>query len=197
VRGYLARRDGTATALLEPTYTLDSMLDLRPGLGSAYAIVLLDARGATISEFPFEPNWWLTESLRERHLISFAYRVPALPGVAQIDVRGPGGVLARQTISKVAPSVSIVLPAAGQTLEVRDGKVHVVWTAGGELGRVLFATVLYARKGSTVFEAQSVEQSGTSFDVTVDRGAQTHMVKVIVTDGSRSSEADVQFSTRH
>jgi hypothetical protein len=195
VRGYLARRGGAQSAFLEPTYTLDSMLDLHPGRGSPWAIVLRDGRSATIAEFPFEPNWWLTESLRERHLISFAYRVPALPGVAQIDVRGPTGVLAHQTISSRAPSVTFVLPAAGQTLAVRNGKVHVVWTASGEPGRILLATVLYAPKGSSVFEAQSVEQSSTSFDVTIDSGAQAHMVKVIVTDGSRSSEAVAEFST--
>ena len=74
------------------------------------------------------------------------------------------------------------------------GKVRVHWAAASSSRLPLVATVLYSADGGTLVE-QAFETKGSSFDVTLDRGAHRHHIRVMVTDGSRSVQADATFTT--
>jgi hypothetical protein len=127
--------------------------------------------------------------------MSFAYRVPATQGVAQVDLVGPSGTLDTLHWSAHAPTVAIQTPINNRVATLVNGRIHVVWNGTDADGNRLLYTVLYSNDGGHTFEAQSVEQSATSFDVNLGTGS-THWVKVAVSDGARSaSSAPIAFGS--
>ena len=102
---------------------------------------------------------------------------------------GPGGVLDKKQMSTAPPTLRILTPAEGERAKVENGRVRVTWKAEGEQGRKLLYTILSSSHGGEHFETQAFELEEPTFDVTVDPKAKSPRVKVIATDGTRSSEA--------
>jgi hypothetical protein len=195
VRGYLYERGSAAKVLLLPSYSLASAADLMAGGPGRWSIVQRDADRRLLGIYPFEPDFLITESTVRRNLIAFEYRVPAIEGIAELDVVGPEGALAVAHVSRVAPSVTITSPSDRGAVVPSNGKVQIRWSGRGEAGHALLYSVLYRIKGAPMFSQQSLEQNQTSFDVSVDPSASEHEAKVVVTDGTRSAETVVHFRT--
>ncbi|MHB8669065.1 MAG: virginiamycin B lyase family protein [Acidimicrobiales bacterium] len=203
VQGRLARSADHArlAGQLLPSYQLDSQTDLAPGDGP-YTIVQRDAGGAVLGRYPFTPSWERpTHPSSSADLISFAERIPDVAGVASVELNGPSGLLDRQTISPTPPTVSITSPspspspAPGVEAAVSSaGTVHVSWQASSAPGNPVVATVLYSHDGGQSFAPQVIETGATDADVTV-RPSPVQLVRVVVSDGTRSASADVRFST--
>ena len=167
----MACRNGSQVAgQLLPAYQTDGAVDLKAGDGGDWAIVARSATGAVLGRYPFQPAWSIPDLGRERDLLSFLYRIPARGGVARVDLEGPDGQLDELDWSAHAPKVTITTPGDDTIAEPVDGTVHVTWTGSDADGDPLLYTVLTSDDGGRVFVAQSVEQTGTSFDVAVPPG---------------------------
>jgi hypothetical protein len=199
VQGRLGRTEDRVMGELLPAYQFESVTDLAAGQGGDWAIVLRNSFGLVVGRFPFTPVWRipidpLVEPL-ELSVLAFAYRVPDLPGVARIDLVGPGGVLLdSKRYSRTAPSVVITIPGVGAAVQTVDGKVRVEWRGMDADGDTLLYTVVYSPNGGETWLDVVFEQTETAIDVPVDERGSQHLVKVIVTDGTRSREAIVRFS---
>jgi hypothetical protein len=194
VRGILSRGTQALGSLL-PAYELQGDADLEAESSGDYAIVLRNASGAELGRYPFIPEWTLpTHPPTERDLISFLYRVPRLPGVAQIDLLGPGDVLDSLRFSANAPSVAITTPNQDTAVQPADGMVTVTWTGTDVDGDALAYTVLYSSDGGETWQLRAFEQSDSEAAVVIDPNVTNHKVKIIANDGAQSAEAVWEFT---
>ena len=108
---------------------------------------------------------------------------------------GPAGLLDSRRFTSHAPTIELLTPVADSQVHAIDNRVQVNWSASGEAGRPLLYTVLYSADNDHTYAEQSFEQTANAFDVELATGAHTHFVKVIVTDGTRSAEQVVKFTT--
>jgi len=147
------------------------------------------------------------------------------PDLARVDVVGPGGVLASQQLSAQAPVVRITQPkpptpptphgavaashgavaashgavaaSHGAVEFIRPspaGTVHVAWTVTPSNN--ILSSVLYSSDGGKTWIDRDFEDKITSFDVLLEPHVHKHQVKIVVTDGTRSSSQVVKFSTQ-
>src|SRR5271165_877294 len=204
VRGMLFHRADLNTAVFGPFYTLDGSADLTAGASATYSIVAYDADGKTLATYPFVPQWRLPDTKEDRSLIAFGYRIPLTPDLARVDVVGPGGVLASEQLSAQAPAIHITSVVArslnAQNVVVEPirpssgGTVHVAWTVTPSTNAL--ASVLYSSDGGKTWIDRVFEAKITSFDVLLEPHVHKHQVKVVVTNGTRSSSQVVKFSTQ-
>jgi hypothetical protein len=189
VRAFLTKEGGKVKGELRPMYELMGYSDVAAGKGGAYALVLRDAKGAELGRYPLSPRWNDIETKMPRSIVSMVFRVPALPEPAVVELVGPGGVLDRKQLSASPPALQILTPAQGERAKLENGRVRVTWKAQGEPERKLLYSILYSSDGGAHFETQAFELEAATFDVTIDPQAKDPQVKVIATDGTRSSEA--------
>jgi len=179
---------------LRPSYDLMGNSDLAPGKGGPWAFVLRDEKGLELGRYPFTPRFKDIETQTPRQMTSVVYRVPQLPGLARVELLGPGGVLDRQGRSVQAPTLRILAPSEGEKLTASQGKVRITWEGGALAGRTLLYSVSYSTNGGKDFLGQSFERKEASWDVRIDPKAKTHQVKVMATDGSRSAEVIIPLN---
>lgn len=209
VRGLLGRNGAEVRGTLLPAYQLTGVADLESGTGGDYAIVLRDKGGSELGRYPFNPAWNLSVELDQgadpgladvaQNLVSFAYRVPAVAGTDRIELTGPGdAVLDAMQHSAHAPAVTITSPVnSGTVSPSAQGTVHVAWIGTDADGDSLLYSVFYSPDGGETWYEQAFEQTATSLDVTVDEEDSAPTLKVVVTDGARSTESAVSFSLPH
>jgi len=193
VTAVIKNDDGKIGAKLAPLYEQMGEVDLAEGPGD-WQIVLKDGAGHVQGGYPFDPHWALDDCDRPNAYRAIAYRVPYKTDTAEIDIVGPGGkILDSRKISKHAPAVSITSPADGGQGTVKSGKVTVKWVGKDPDGGDLLYTVLYSPNNGDDWYVEDFETTDTTFDVPLEHGAAQPRVKVIATNGSRSSEAEVGF----
>ena len=193
VRASLSNAKGATTGSFDPFYDLESQADLTPGKRGTWNIVVLGAGGQELAVYPIRSPFTTNEDERELPQAWVSYRIPDPAGAASIRLTGPGVTLTR-ALSAQQPAVLITSPSAGATLTPANGRVHIAWQANLPSGGKALATVLYGGDGTALI-GQLFEATTSSFDVTLDPRAHSHVVKVVVTDGSRSGESTIRFST--
>jgi hypothetical protein len=189
VRAFLSKEGGKVKGELRPMYELMGHSDVAAGKGGTYAVVLRDAKGTELGRYPVSPRWNDPHTQQPRSIVSMVLRVPALPEPAVVELVGPGGVLDRKQMSATPPALQILTPAQGERAKVENGRVRVMWKAEGVPDRKLLYSILYSSDGGEHFETQAFELESATFDVTINPKGKDHRVKVLVTDGTRSSEA--------
>jgi hypothetical protein len=188
VRALLSKEGAKVKGELRPMYELMGFSDVAAGKGGAWAVVLRDAKGAELGRYPLTPLWNDIETGAPRSVISMVLRVPALPGVAVVELQGPGGVLDSKRLDAEPPSLKILTPGEKEKLAPVEGRVRVTWEGRAVEGKPLLYSVLYSSDGGANFATQVFEIEGTAFDVEIDPKGKEHQVKVLATDGARSSE---------
>jgi hypothetical protein len=189
VRAWLTKEGGKVKGELRPMYELMGYSDVAAGKGGAYAVILRDAKGAELGRYPLSPRWNEIETKTPRSIVSMVFRVPALPEPAVVELVGPGGVLDRKQLSASPPSLQLLTPAQGERAKIENGRVRVTWKAQAAQEAKLLYSILYSSDGGEHFETQAFELEADAFDVTINPKGKDHRVKVIATDGTRSSEA--------
>lgn len=199
VSGLLGRVTRGYRATLSPGYQLLGEADLTAGTPTAgqFVIVVRDARGATIAQYPFDPVWQQPDLSEPRSVVSFSHRVPDVPGVGGVEIRGPGGaVLASRRISARPPMLRVVTPAANRTAALANGRLRVAWEASDPDGDRLLFNVLYSADNGRRWDVVSHEQTESFFDLPLRGRPRQARVKVVATDGMRSVEREVAFGMR-
>jgi hypothetical protein len=193
IRGHISQAQGRTHAELYPFYQFDGYPNVTAGKPGAWNIRVNLPTGAT-TDYPIRSPFTLNEDERTLPSSAFAYRIPAPPPGARVELRGPGVDIVR-SIGTQAPAVTIVSPVGNGPITPVNGKVHIAWSSVVAPGTRPLATVLYAA-GSGPYLDQLFESSTSGFDLRIDPREHSHRVKVIVTDGSRSSDASITFATR-
>jgi hypothetical protein len=193
VRGHVEQSHGEVTGSFSPFYDQDGVADVAAGKPGVWNIIVRSGASAPVV-YPVRSPFTLNEDERTMPSSTFAYRIPTPLAGAAIELRGPGIDLTSVRGAQ-APTVAISTPAAGSLVVAHNGTVEITWSAQTPSGAKPVATVLYAPVGSTLTE-QVFETTGTSWKVMLDPSAHRHHVRVVVSDGSRSAQADVEFSTR-
>jgi hypothetical protein len=199
VRGFLSRDGGGYFADLAAGYQLMGDADLVAGTPSRteFAVVLRDARGAVLAQYPFDPDWTQPDVREPRIVVSFLHRVPDLPGVASVSVVDPAGrMLVSRRLSARAPDLRILTPAGDGVAALQNSRVRVSWQASDADSDALLFTVLYSADDGRRWEVVSHEQRATSFDLALNGRPRKARIKVVATDGMRSVSREVAFSLR-
>ena len=186
---YASRFEGKPAAEFNPGYDLSGIANVEPGPISDWGLEVRDSAARLIQSYPFDPHWF-TEENENRNMVAVILRVPASSSAREFRVVNHGQVLAQQRVSAEAPSLVVNSPSL-----TAAGTANVSWSARTVDGRPLLASVLYSDSGGRWFDEQVFEQPVTSAQVRLNPQVRNHMVKVVVTDGARSSEQVVHFNT--
>ena len=120
--------------------------------------------------------------------MSFVHQVPDLPGVAQVDLVGPNGLLESRVYSTNAPTVALTVPdREGGEVPSVNGFATVEWSGEDLDGDQLFYSVLYSPDGGQNWNGVPDAQLGTSLVVPIDPGGTNHRIRVLVSDGTQSA----------
>jgi uncharacterized repeat protein (TIGR01451 family) len=196
VQGRVIRDPGDPFGELFPLYDVLGDDFAQPGEGGDWAIVLRDAGGASLGRFPFDPVFTVPDVAdAERRLATFAFHVPRFAETARVELVGPGDTLLDATdLTPSPPDLAITAPLDGEILTLTDGSVAVRWTASDPDGdEPLPATVLYSDDAGETWQVAAFEQSGTSLDLSPSLRRHGHLLRVLVSDGSRSVEQTLGF----
>ncbi len=182
IRFYLAQPvHHGAAGKLRPAYETEGTLS--PSIkDGTFAVSAYDARGNVLERDTFNPPW-RDENGFDRNIISEQVRLKYDPAIASFDLRGPGNALLDSVrMSTHAPSVAV-------TRATRSGReISVAWRARGDPGRELLYSLFLSHDAKIFYEA-AFEQKAAHAVLSVPPKFDPRYVKVVVTDGSRSSEA--------
>ncbi|MBS1715552.1 MAG: hypothetical protein JST30_14585 [Armatimonadetes bacterium] len=186
VSGVFARIGGNVKGRLAPVYTGSGVPDPAWNGKTEHAIVLKDASGKVLSRVPVCVDWTWGDAPRPRYSSSFSARIERPAGLAGIELVGPDGTLDRVAFSPAPPTLEWV----GSTPRVTDGdrRVKLEWKGASSNGSPLLYSVLYSPDGE-VWSDALVEKTATSVEFDFGGDLKAPVVKLVATDGSRSSES--------
>ncbi|MEP7356752.1 MAG: hypothetical protein ABI847_05895, partial [Anaerolineales bacterium] len=151
-----------------------------------YSLRLLDSHGVTLHDYPFAPD----VTHHGDGVMDFGLEVPFVAGTAQIElIKSPSQVLASQTVSAHAPTVSNV--ALQSPPNPVAGTVTLGWSASDLDGDPLTFDVLFTRDGGVGFSPLLFGISGSQTTInTSDFGGGPGRFRVIASDGLQTGQAD-------
>jgi hypothetical protein len=155
-----------------------------PGNSGAYSLELLDAHGAVLYTHRFDP---LAGTHDEAENLAFAEFVPWQGGTAKIVLKHGEQPLAERAVSAHTPTVTLLSPNGGETLE---DQVTVHWLAADPDGGSLHFTIFYNSGTDTVWWPVVSDITGSYYtlDTTLLPGSSQGRFKIRVTDGVNSAE---------
>ena len=147
VRGLIAHPRHTSgyRAEFRPFYEFTSIADPAGAASGDFEIVLRGAGGTILGRYPFTPVWTPEDLHRTLPVAAFSCAVPNRPGIAEVELVGRSGNLARQQVSPRPPQVRIVFPTPAASLKVHDHRVRIEWTASSPFGLPAFLGLLFTR----------------------------------------------------
>jgi hypothetical protein len=195
VRGIVARdtKRNQYAAMLRPFYEFTGTGNLTAGGLGELKVVVRDAGGGVLAEYAFTPVWRPVDLNHTLPVAAFSHSIENRPDIAEIELVGPTGVLAKHAIPRQPPQVRILSPTPGETLKVHQGRVPIHWHASSPSGRPLLASVFYSPDGGNFWYDKLFERDSTSLDMPLEPLNHQPVVKVVVTDGGRSSQAIAAF----
>ena len=202
LRHTMLLKNGIETNLLHITGTLlpDGTAQLNPILiqpgspteqpsAGAYAIEFRDLRGATVGRLPFDASF---EPLCENEPVdklTFEFLVLQPRGTTAIVLLFKDKELDQITISKTAPTVTVLAPNGG---EVWSGVQTLSWSAADLDRDVLSFTIQYSPDNDQSWTPVAGNVTGRSYEIDTDRlpGSTQARIRVLVTDGFHTAQDD-------
>lgn len=181
VRMVLAQpvRGGTV-AKLRPFYVTHGTVSPSEKTGT-FAIEAYNAAGHLLASIAFTPQW-TDDNGTLHHLIAIQERLKYVPAIARVELRGPhNALLDSVAMSREAPTVTI------DSAHLTGSRLHLAWRGTGDPGRQLLYSIFLSRDGQ-LYDDSVFEQKATRADLPLLRGYHPRFVKVVVTDGTRSSQ---------
>jgi len=194
VRGIIGRPPGLKPfGELQDFYDKEGDADVKAGPIKDWGIRVRDFGGGVLATFPFDPNWFADDD-QDRILAPLFIRVPRVPGAALVEIVSDSNVVVSKPLSAVPPSLTLDFkpPAPG----AGGNRVPIAWQAAGANGQPVKSSVYYSFNDGDFFNDQMFESAAKSADVVIDRKYQRHAIKIVVTDGSRSTSQTVRFQTQ-
>ncbi len=159
------------------------------GTKGEFSVELVDDKGKTLLSYRFDP-----EPLGNSRLLSFSEYVPWKKGVQLILIKRGKSVVARRSVSPHKPWVRVISPKKG---DAWSQKATITWEAGDQNKDSLTYTVLYNSGLDSVWLpiANAVKENSATVDTTLLPGSSRARVRVRVTDGVNSTEAESETFT--
>lgn len=182
LRAIVVNAGGHEDGALLPVYAIDGIVDLEAGGNGSWAFALVDAAGAELARYPFEPTFSSSEG-DALPAQAFLGRVAQDPRAAKVELWGPQGKLDERDLLAAAPTVAlepVFAPAA-------PGNVTLRWNASeGAL-----TSVLVSRDEGATWIPYVVETTAHEAAIAAREGATK--VRVVSTLGGRTSESTAEF----
>lgn len=167
----------------------DAPLSERPS-ASAFSIDLLDDQGLLLVRYPFAPA--LDSELPSGADVTavLAEVVPFDPLTRTIVIAKNGVALALRAVSEHAPSVQLLAPNGGETLQ--GSSTVVTWTGADADGDALRYTLLYSTDAGTTWFPVAVDLAASQHTLALETlpGSTQVRLRVIATDGVNTSIDD-------
>jgi len=182
VRGLLDTAGNVTEVTVNRGAVVSTLADPEPG---EFTLELLDGAGQVLSQGSFGVNF-VQPHLGLLTLAPFSASVPFAPGAAQVRIRNGDNVLFSQAISPNPPTVQVLSPQGGETL---DGSFTIRWNAGDPDGDPLTYSVFYLREGTTPIPIAD-NLTSTSFqwtDPTRNGGGSGAQIIVVADDGANEA----------
>ena len=193
VRGMLSRAYGKQKAKFDAFYDMGGVADARQGPVKDWGLRVRDKAGKELAAFPIDPHWY-TEEHDDRLVVPLFLRIPAIKGAASIEMDYKGAVLAKKEIASAPPSLTVSSPVDGA--KVTGKTLHVAWSAASAAGGKVLSSVFYSPSKGKWFNDHIFESAAHADDVPLDPHVKDHVIKIVVTDGGRSSEKILTVHTQ-
>jgi hypothetical protein len=171
-------------ATLYPFYLVKTSHARGSGASGNYSIVLLDAGGETLATYRFTPH-----QVSRSPSLSFNEFVPWDAGTKRILVRRDAATIAERPVSANKPILRVTGPGSGDTW---GPKATITWQASDADNDPLTYTVLYnsGLDDRWIPIAADVTEQSVTVDTTLLAGSPRARIRVRVTDGVNTTEAD-------
>jgi len=191
------------TAVFNPWYRYDSILDIQLNNPGEYSVVYLDGNEQVLAQTGFdlsflpiigsEPVFPIVEDDEA----PFAIRIPDVPGTAKMLIKKGIVTLGERVISSNAPTIQILSPNGGEQFLTGD-TINVSWAAADSDGDDLFYTVFLSDDNGNTLVPLDLDLTVTnySFEAPLLINSTEVIVKVIATDGinTGTDQSDSSFS---
>ncbi len=196
VRAFVSNEGKKSKGELKPAYTLMGSEDFRQGTAadSPWAFVVKNQAGAELGRFPFKPRFKDPDWSIDRPVASVVGRIPQLPGWAEIELVGPSGSLDKKKVSAAPPGAVFKSPAEKSTVAKTDSAVAVSWTATPADGLKALSSLYVSHDEGKTWDDVAFETAADTATVPLKPGAAQVWVKLIVTDGTRSTETTLKLT---
>jgi hypothetical protein len=175
------------TASLESAYVVSHETSLALPEPGDWSLALVDAGGADLATYPFEPEVLSDAEDSPGSPAVIAEVIPWVAGAARVEVRYGGSVLASRSASANAPTVALTAPAEGA--EVPAGPVEVTWAGADADGDALEYSLLYSRDGGTAWESLGTGLTGDGVTLNTNQlPGGSVLLRVLVSDGLLSGQ---------
>ena len=194
VRGVLLT-DGTQVAgYFDPFYNATSQVDTQGQDPNFHlSLRLLGTQGRRLRTVGVQSNAYGPEDAHVRRISAFTVRIPIVAGLQRVELWAGNRMLAARDATPFAPVVTIESPRAGS--EHRQGvPFTLTWSARTAPGTSPSATVLDSTDGGRTFDVLTADQPAV-IHLRL-RGIGTHVLRVVVSDGWQSREADTEVVVR-
>jgi subtilisin-like proprotein convertase family protein len=185
----------TPSVTLQPLFIIPDALDLDPRVPGPYAIVLRDAGGAELANYPFTPDEIhegqpMGGPSRAADLLFINELVPFVAGTARVEITGPSGLLISVSAGPGMPSVTLLTPNGGETLDQQT--IPLRWTSDDPDGDLLTFSVQYSRDDGANWEmvAQYVKDGELELDASNIGRTEAGRFRVLVSDGINTASDD-------
>jgi len=181
---------------LKPFVRLDTAIFTgRPDI-SPYTIDLLGAGPTPLASYPFEPKRDSERLPGDEHAALISEVVPYVAGTTRIVISKNGIELASRSVSPNAPTVFLVTPNGGQTLQ---GDLETeFWQAFDPDSDPLRFVLQYSRDAGTTWMTVDTDIEDLSYDVDLRNlpGGSQALFRIIATDGvnTTSDVSDAPFT---
>jgi predicted outer membrane repeat protein len=184
---------GANKAIVHRITRIPSVVTIPERVPGPYSIVLLNAQGGLLADYPFTPEHGdhIATAAAGAGSQRFGQIVPFVAGTVQVRIIR----LADKAVLK-SIAVSPQRPTLGNVALVNPpnpvkGSVTLRWTASDADGNPLTFDVYYSRDGGQTFEPLQVEVHGGSTTIDADRiGGGSVRFRVIAHDGVHTTQSD-------
>ncbi len=190
IRGWVSNSSaGEVSGGLDPGYTLEGVPDLNATANGSYALVFKNQGGEALTRYNFNLTFSTHAGYRMR-IVEFGYRVAMPPGATELDLLGPRGTLVAKSIPTSSPTVTIVAPTEGSTLN--PNALSCSWKGTGSLSYSVFVSSDNGKSWNTLL----IDTNATSapIDVKLLSPGSENVLEVVVTDGFHSQSSFVHFA---
>ncbi len=200
----------TDAVTLSPFQRMPNVTYVPEQMPGEYLIVLKDAGGRVLVEYPFTPKVQEVEtngtSCSAAGPASPAITVPAAifelvpwrEGTARVSIYHGDRELAGRDVSPHAPTVRVVSPNGGEMIS--GNAFTVSWEAGDVDGDPLTFTLLYSKDGGSTWQTltMGIEGNALQVDASLLPGSAAALVRVTASDGvnTMSDQSDATFTLR-
>ena len=179
------------TAELYNMYVLENRIAQYPdsGVGS-YAITMVDSSENVLEEILFDVDFRLSsdEGWIETESDGFAFEIP-YPDMRDGELAGvrlmnESDVLAEQVVSENAPTVTVLYPNGGESLEL-GGEHEILWEGTDVDGDSLSYTAFLTPDNGVTWEILALESQSMAYmwDTSESDPSDSCRIRVVVTDG--------------